>query len=169
MGPLKVTPTKGLLSGGKVIPWVRRVSVQKPARSPKVTSAAQKWTDVLATGGGQKKRFQHCLKPDEPERLLYLRSIQGHSGRAHSGNALVDLVLQDNVLLPMIFNKYVYHVGHGNEVRSIVHNGLIPGGFSKQADVLCSSPCWIRWMDQRGLRETFCDLSQARIAPEKIL
>ena len=29
---------------------------------------AQKWTDVLAKGGGQKKRFQYCLKPDEPEK-----------------------------------------------------------------------------------------------------
>ena len=66
----------------------------------------QKWIDVLAKGGGQKKRFQYCLKPDEPERLVYFRAIQGHSGRAHSGNAQIDPVLQDNVLLPMNFTKY---------------------------------------------------------------
>ena len=59
--------------------------------------SAQKWKDVLAKGGGQKKRIQYCLKPDEPERFLYLRAIQRHSGRAHSGIAPVDPVLQDNV------------------------------------------------------------------------
>ena len=48
--------------------------------------SAQKWIDVLAKGG-QKKRFQYCLKPDEPERLLYLRALQGHSRKAHAGNA----------------------------------------------------------------------------------
>ena len=47
--------------------------------------SAQKWTDVLAKGGGQKKRFQYCLRPHAPERLLHLRAIQGHSGRAHFG------------------------------------------------------------------------------------
>ena len=73
--------------------------------------SAEKWIDVLAKGGGQKKRFQCCLKPDEPEGLQYLRAIQGHSGRAHSGNAPIDPVLQDKVLLPMDFTKYVYHVG----------------------------------------------------------
>ena len=45
--------------------------------------SAQKWIDVLAKGGGQKKRFQYCLKPNCPGRHLYLRAIQGHSGRAH--------------------------------------------------------------------------------------
>ena len=78
--------------------------------------SAKKWIVVLAKGGGQKKRFHFCLEPDEPDRLLYLRAIQGHSGRAHSGNARVDPVLQD-ILLPMNFTKDVYHVGHENELR----------------------------------------------------
>ena len=34
--------------------------------------SAEKWVDVLSTGGGQKKRFQYCLKPSCPGRLLYL-------------------------------------------------------------------------------------------------
>ena len=77
--------------------------------------SAEKWIDVLSKAGGKKNRFKYCLEPDDPEKLLYLQAIQGHSGRAHSGNALIDPVLQDNVLLPMNFTKYVYHVGHGNE------------------------------------------------------
>ena len=41
----------------------------------------EKWVSVLAKGGGQKKRFQYCLNPDYPYRFLYLRAIQGHSGK----------------------------------------------------------------------------------------
>ena len=127
--------------------------------------SAQKWIDVLAKGGGRKKRFQYCLKTNEPERLLYLRATQGQSGRAHSGNAPNDLVLQDNVLLPMNFTKYVYHVGHGIELRTIVRNGLIPGGFSTETGRYAVFFTVVDPIDEkRGLRETFCDLSQARIA-----
>ena len=63
--------------------------------------SAEKSTDALSKGGGQNKMFQYCLKPNCPEKLLYLRAIQGHSGKAYSGNARVDPTLQDNVLLPM--------------------------------------------------------------------
>ena len=92
--------------------------------------SAEKWIDNLPKGGGQKKRFQNCLKPDHPEKLLYLRAIQGHSGKAYSGNARINPVLQDNVLLPMNFTKYVYHVGNRKELRLIVRNCLVPGGFN---------------------------------------
>ena len=123
--------------------------------------SAQKWTDVLAKGGGQKKRFQYCLKPDCPEKLLYFRAVQGHSGRVHSGNALVSPVLQDNVLLPMNFTNYVYHVGHGKELRSIVHNGLIPGGFSTKTGRHAVFLTVVNPMDdEQGLKETICDLSR---------
>ena len=124
--------------------------------------SAQKWIDVLSKGGGQKKRFQYCLEPDNPGSLMYLRSIQGHSGRAYSGNAPIDPVL------PINFTKYVYHVGHGNEMRSIVRNGLVPGGFSIKT---CRCAVFFTVVDpmndEQGLRETFCDLSQARTAPCK--
>ena len=130
--------------------------------------SAQKWIDVLAKGGGQKKRFQYCLKPDEPERLLYLRIIPGHSGRAHSENAPLDPVLNDNVLLPMNFTRYVHHVGHGNELRSMVRNGLIPGGFSTKTGRSAVFFTVVDPMDgKRGSRETFCGFSQAFIAPCK--
>ena len=121
--------------------------------------SAQKWIDVLAKGGGQKKRFQYCLKPNKPERLLFLRAIQGHSGRAHSGYAPIDPVLQDNVLLPMNFTKYVHYVGHGNEMRSIVRNGLILGGFgTEQGRYAVFFTVMDPMDDKRGLRETFHDL-----------
>ena len=38
--------------------------------------------------------------------------------------------LQDNVLLPQGFTEFIYHVGNGEELRSIVNHGLIPRGVS---------------------------------------
>ena len=69
--------------------------------------SAEKLIDVLSKGGGQKKRFQYCLKPNCPGRLLYFRAIQGHSGKVHSGNARINPVLQDNVLLPKDFTMFL--------------------------------------------------------------
>ena len=68
------------------------------------------------------------------EKLLYLRAIQGHSGKANYGNARINPALQDNVLLPKDFTKKICHVGNGKELRSIVRNGLVPGGFSTKTD-----------------------------------
>ena len=99
-----------------------------------------KWISVLAKGGGQEKRFQYCLNPNYPHQFLYLRAIQWHSG------STINPALKDNVLLPEWFTEYIYHVGNGKEWRSIVNHGLIPGRVSKQADKLCSSLLWIRWM-----------------------
>ena len=78
---------------------------------------------------------------------------------------LIDPVLQDNVLLPMNFTKYVCHVGHGNELRSMVHNGLIPGGFITKTGRYAVFFTVVDPMDdEQGLRETFCDSSEARIS-----
>ena len=54
---------------------------------------------------------------------MYLRALQGHSGRS-----LIDPTLQDNVLIgPGIFS-YIYHVGCTFNLHSIINNGLVPGG-----------------------------------------
>ena len=73
-------------------------------------------------GGGNKKRFQYCADPSEQE-ILYLRALQGHSGRS-----LLDPSLQDNVLIPNNFLEYVYHIGCVVSLHSITNSGLIPGG-----------------------------------------
>ena len=75
----------------------------------------------MARGGGNKKRIQYCT--DDSGEILYLRALQGHSGRN-----LVDPSLQDNVLIPDGFFKYIYHVGCAINVHSIINSGLIPGG-----------------------------------------
>ena len=48
-------------------------------------------------------------------------TFQGHSGKAYSGIAPIDPALQDNVLLPKDFTKYVYHIGSGKVLKSIVN------------------------------------------------
>ena len=39
----------------------------------------EKWKSAMAGGGGHKKRFQYCA--DSSGTILYLRALQGHSGR----------------------------------------------------------------------------------------
>ena len=57
----------------------------------------EKWKS-MAGGGGNKKRFQYCT--DSSGTILYLRALQGHSGRN-----LVDPLLQDNVDIPDGFSS----------------------------------------------------------------
>ena len=75
----------------------------------------------MARGRGNKKIFQYCT--DASGEILYLRALQGHSGRN-----LVDPSLRDNVLIPDGFIKYMYHVGCAINLHSIINSGLIPGG-----------------------------------------
>ena len=57
----------------------------------------EKWKSTMAKGGGNKKRFQYCTDPSGQE-ILFLRALQGHSGRN-----LIDPSLQDSVLIPNDF------------------------------------------------------------------
>ena len=75
----------------------------------------------MTGGGGNKNRFQCCTYTSGE--ILYLRALQGHSGRN-----FIDPALQDNVLIPNNFFEYIYHVGCAVSVHSITNSGLIPGG-----------------------------------------
>ena len=80
-----------------------------------------RWKACLAAGGGAKRRFQYCT--DDSGIIIYLRAIQGHSGRN-----LIDLSLQDNVVIPSGFFQKIYHIGCAFNLHSIINNGLILGG-----------------------------------------
>ena len=61
------------------------------------SSQVQNWSDdrwkaCLAAGGGSKRRYQYCS--DNLGSILYLRVLQGHSGKN-----LIDPMLQDNVVI----------------------------------------------------------------------
>ena len=96
----------------------------------------EKWKSTMAKGGGNKKRFQYCTGSSGQE-ILYLRALQGHSGR----NA-IDPELQDNVvLIPNVFFEYIYHIKCAINLHSIMNSGLIPGGqnLSKRQTVFFTS------------------------------
>ena len=86
-------------------------------------------------GGGNKKRFHSCSDPSGQE-ILYLRALQGHSGRN-----LIDPSLQDTVSIPNDFFEYIYHIGCAINLQSITKSGLIPGGqyLSKRQTVFFTS------------------------------
>ena len=75
----------------------------------------------MTGGGGEKKRIQYCS--DSSGTILYLWALQGHLGRC-----LIDPSLQDNVIIPHGFFKYIQHVGCAINLHSIINSGLIPGG-----------------------------------------
>ena len=86
------------------------------------------WKSKMAGGGGNKKIFQYCTDPSGQE-ILYLRALQGHSGRNP-----IDPTLRDNVLIPNHFFEYIYHIGYAVNVHSITNSGLIAGGQNSGRD-----------------------------------
>ena len=74
---------------------------------------------------GQRSRKQEKIpvSSDSSGAILYLRALQGHSGPS-----LIDPTLQDNVIIPDGFFKYIYHVGCAINLHSIINSGLILGG-----------------------------------------
>ena len=75
----------------------------------------------LAAGGGAKRIYQYCT--DISRIIVYLRALQGHSGRN-----LIDPSLQDNVVIQSGFFQHIYHIECAFNLHSIINNGLIPGG-----------------------------------------
>ena len=63
-----------------------------------------RWKVCLAAGGGSKRRYQYCS--DNSGTILYLRALQGHSGRN-----LIDPLLQDNVIIQCGLFRYFHHIG----------------------------------------------------------
>ena len=80
-----------------------------------------RWKVCLAAGGGVKRRYQYCS--DISGTLVYLRALQGHSGRN-----LINPLLQDNVTIQSGFFQQIYHVGCQS---SFYHQQLIDTWRSK--------------------------------------
>ena len=93
------------------------------------------WKSRMAGGGVNKKRFQYCTDPSGQE-ILYLRALQGHSGRNPIHPSLLD-----NVLIPNNFFEYICHIGCAINLHSIMNSGLILGGqfLSKRQTVFFTS------------------------------
>ena len=80
----------------------------------------------MARGGGNKKRFKYCTDPSGE--ILYLRALQGHSGRNS-----IDPLLQDNVLIPDDFFKYIHHVGCAINFHSILNSLHLCGSHGQES------------------------------------
>ena len=91
-----------------------------------------RWKASLAAGGGAKRRYQYCT--DVSGIIIYLRALQGHSGRN-----LIDPSLQDNVVIQCGFFPHIDHIGCAFNLHSIINNGLIPGGQNSKRDRQYSS------------------------------
>ena len=114
------------------------------------------WKSTMAKGGGNKKRFQCCTNPSGQE-ILYLRALQGHSGRNP-----IEPSLQDNVLIPNDFFEYIYHIGCAINLHSIMNSGLIPGDKFWAKDRRYSSRLWILWTKNTEIQ--VLDLEAPRLA-----
>ena len=74
-----------------------------------------------------RKDISIVLTDSSGEEILYLRALQGHSGR-HP----IDPTLQDNVLIPDNVFDYIYHIGCA--INSITNSGLIAGGQNSSSE-----------------------------------
>ena len=82
---------------------------------------------ILDIGLTKKTEEHHGKRRRKQEKISVLfggkEALQGHPGRN-----LVDPSLQDHILIPDGFFKYIYHVGCAINLHSIINSGLIPGG-----------------------------------------
>ena len=60
-----------------------------------------RWKACLAAGGGSKRGYQYCT--DISGTIVYLRALQGHSGRS-----LIHPLLQDNVIIQCGLFQHIY-------------------------------------------------------------
>ena len=90
--------------------------------------AIELWRLKADLRGGNNKMLQYCTDSSGQE-ILYLRALQGHSGRNS-----IDPPLQDNVLIPNKFFDYIYHIGCAVNLHFITNSGLIAGGQNSSRD-----------------------------------
>ena len=116
-----------------------------------------KWKKTLARGGGNKKRYQCCT--DTSGAILYLRALQGHSGRN-----LIDPSVQHNVIIPDGFFKYIYHVGCAINLHSIINSGMMPGGQNSSRERQTVFFTAVNPMNEDHMDPQDLDLTKLRLA-----
>ena len=119
------------------------------------------WKSKMARGGGNNNIFQYCTDPSRQE-ILYLRALEGHSGRNP-----IDPTLQDNVLIPINFFEYVYHIGCSVNLHSITNSGLIPGGQNSSRDRQTVFFTAVKPMHKNHQDPIELDLTKPRLASYK--
>ena len=77
----------------------------------------------MAKVRGNKKRFQYCTDPSG-QKILYLRALQGHSGR----NPIDSFIAGQCINSKRFLRVHYSHRMCGQFTHSIMNSGLIPGG-----------------------------------------
>ena len=72
----------------------------------------EKWKSTMAKGGGNKKIYQYCTDPSGE--ILYLRALQGHSGRILKGSFITGQCLDSGRFLQVhlsrwMCNQFTFH------------------------------------------------------------
>ena len=109
----------------------------------------------------QQEKIQHCTEPSGQE-ILYLRALQGHSGRNP-----IDPTLQDNVLIPNNFFEYIYHIGCAVSLHSITNSGIIAGGQNSSRDRQTVFFTAVNSMNKNHKDPQELDLTKPRLASYK--
>ena len=84
---------------------------------------------------------------DSSGAILYLRALQGHSGRN-----LIDPTLQDNVVIPSNFFQYIYHVGCAINLHSIINSGLMDKNYKDPDTIDLNEPRHAQYMHKAWKR-----------------
>ena len=116
------------------------------------------WKSKMQGSGGNEKRFQYCTDSQGQE-IVYLRTIQGDSGRNP-----IDPTLQDNLLIPDNFFEYIYHIGCAISLHCITNSGLIPGGQNSSRDRQTIFSTAVNPMDKEHKDPYKLDLTKPRLA-----
>ena len=95
-----------------------------------------------AAGGGFKRRYQHCS--DNSGKIIYLLALQ-----RHSGDRIIDLALQDNVLIrPGVFPTFAMWEAHSILTPLSAMNWYLEVKIWAEDSVLLN--CWSKkWKSQR--------------------
>ena len=96
------------------------------------------------------------------QEILYLRGLQGHSGRNP-----IDPTLQDTVLIPNDFFEYIYHIGCAVSLHSTQNSGLIPGGHNSSRERKTVFFSAVNPMHKSHKDSQELDLTKPRLASHK--
>ena len=102
--------------------------------------SAETWIDVLSEGGGQKKRFQYCLKPHCPEKTCTFEPFKVIQEKRILEMLVSILRCKTMYCYQGIITRDAYHIGNGREWRSTVRNGLVPGRIQHWDRQTCRTP-----------------------------
>ena len=122
------------LSGRERGPMLNQGNILSPGMVHCPHWSDDKWKKSMAGEGGNKKRYQCCT--DSSGAILYLRGLQGHSGRI-----LIDPTLQDKVVIPSNFFQYFFSCWMCNQL--IFHHQFridtLRSKFKQQTDSVLSA------------------------------